>query len=361
MLDLAQGADLRAIVFDERIMRLTVKAKRRIVGELFSTKKEFYAYIVQCLADYADLMFRNLPEAAMFATHNEPVATYVVYALKGFAPGFGLEKYGRQANHNLLLSHGKAVQAFRASGNKAKIGIVVDIWNRVPADPQNEDDVNYAAEQNGLAHGSYLSPIFLKKYDPYVVRHLEKENIVLEMRAEDLDIIAQPLDFYGLNCYNRLIVSRRDVDIRKIVLQSGGNFLENGAEFYPDAIYEALRVAKTEYGIGIPVYITENGVGFAQEREENGMIRDTERIKYLKGSLASVRRALKEGYDVRGYFLWSLMDNFEWTAGYSMKYGICTRDRKMKESALFYRDWIREQKKAEAEKCLSMFTMRRHG
>lgn len=311
MLDLAQGADLRAIVFDERIMRLTVKAKRRIVGELFSTKKEFYAYIAQCLADYADLMFRNLPEAAMFATHNEPVATYVGYALKGFAPGFGLEKYGRQANHNLLLSHGKAVQAFRASGNKAKIGIVVDIWNRVPADPQNEDDVNYAAEQNGLAHGSYLSPIFLKKYDPYVVRHLEKENIVL---------------------------------------QSGGNFLENGAEFYPDAIYEALRVAKTEYGIGIPVYITENGVGFAQEREENGMIRDTERIKYLKGSLASVRRALKEGYDVRGYFLWSLMDNFEWTAGYSMKYGICTRDRKMKESALFYRDWIREQKKATGRK-----------
>ena len=181
------------------------------------------------------------------------------------------------------------------------------------------------------------------------------------MRAEDLDIIAQPLDFYGLNCYNRLIVSRRDVDIRKIVLQSGGNFLENGAEFYPDAIYEALRVAKTEYGIGIPGYITENGVGFAQEREENGMIRDTERIKYLKGSFASVRRALKEGYDVRGYFLWSLMDNFEWTAGYSMKYGICTRDRKMKESALFYRDWIREQKKAEAEKCLSMFTMLLHG
>ena len=91
------------------------------------------------------------------------------------------------------------------------------------------------------------------------------------------------------------------------------------------------------------------------------MIRDTERIKYLKGSFASVRRALKEGYDVREYFLWSLMDNFEWTAGYSMKYGICTRDRKMKESALFYRDWIREQKKAEAEKCLSMFTMLRHG
>lgn len=307
--------------------------------------------IADWFADYAELMFRNLPGAAMFATHNEPVATYVGYALKGFAPGFGLEKYGRQANHNLLLSHGKAVQAFRASGNKAKIGIVVDIWNRVPADPKNEDDVNYAAEQNGLAHGSYLSPIFLKKYDPYVVRHLEKENIVLEMRSDDLDIIAQPLDFYGLNCYNRLIVSRRDVDIRKIVLQSGGNFLENGAEFYPDAIYEALRVAKTEYGISIPVYITENGVGFTQEREENGMIRDTERIKYLQGSFASVRRALKEGYDVRGYFLWSLMDNFEWTAGYSMKYGICTRERKMKESALFYRDWIREQKKAEAEKC----------
>lgn len=305
--------------------------------------------IADWFAEYASLLFENLPGAAMFATHNEPIATYVGYALKGFAPGFGLEKYGRQANHNLLLSHGKAVQAFRASGNKAKIGIVVDVWNRVPAYPENEDDVRFAAEQNGLAHGSYLSPIFLKKYDPYVVRRLEEENISLEMREGDLDIISQPLDYYGLNCYNRLVVSRRDVDIREIVLQSGGNFLENGAEFYPDAIYEALRAVKRDYGVNIPVYITENGVGFEHERAENGRIRDEERIRYLKGAFSSVRRALSEGYDVRGYFLWSLLDNFEWTAGYSMKYGICTRDRQMKESAFFYRDHIRKWK--ESEQC----------
>ena len=110
--------------------------------------------VADWFADYADIVFRNIPNAQMFATHNEPIATYVGYALKGFAPGFGLEKYGRQANHNLLLSHGKAVERFRSSGNKAKIGIVVDIWNRVPADPYSEADVRLAKEQNGLAHGS---------------------------------------------------------------------------------------------------------------------------------------------------------------------------------------------------------------
>ena len=120
--------------------------------------------VADWFADYADIVFRNIPNAQMFATHNEPIATYVGYALKGFAPGFGLEKYGRQANHNLLLSHGKAVERFRSSGNKAKIGIVVDIWNRVPADPYSEADVRLAKEQNGLAHGSYLSPLFCGEY-----------------------------------------------------------------------------------------------------------------------------------------------------------------------------------------------------
>lgn len=105
--------------------------------------------------------------------------------------------------------------------------------------------------------------------------------------------------------------------------------------------------AKEEFGINLPVYITENGVGFAEEREENGMINDAERIRYLKGSFASLRRALSEGIDVRGYYLWSLMDNFEWTAGYSMKYGICTRDRQMKKSALFYKKYIEEFSKNE--------------
>ena len=292
-------------------------------------------------ADFAEIMFRQLPQAGMFATVNEPIATYVGYALKGFAPGFGLEKYGRQANHNLLLAHGKAVQRFRASGNKAKIGIVVDIWNRVPADADSAADIELAKEQNALAHGSYLRPIFSGRYDDRVLAFLRRNNIQLEAKEEDLKIISQPLDFYGLNCYNRVVVSAdANVDVRKKIEQNGGNFLENGNEMYPDAIYDAVRVAKEEYGVDIPIYITENGVGFAEEREVNGRIQDDERILYLKNCLNSVDRLKKEGYDIRGYYLWSLLDNFEWNAGYSMKFGVHTKDRKPKASAEFYKNWI---------------------
>lgn len=102
---------------------------------------------------------------------------------------YGLEKYGRQANHNLLLSHGKAVERFRASGNKAKIGIVVDIWNRVPADPDSEADVRLAKEQNGLAHGSYLSPLFCGEYNKYVEEKMQREGIEIERRDGDLALI----------------------------------------------------------------------------------------------------------------------------------------------------------------------------
>lgn len=297
--------------------------------------------IAEWFADYAEIIFKNIPNAAMFATHNEPIATYVGYALKGFAPGFGLEKYGRQANHNLLLSHGKAVERFRASGNKAKIGIVVDIWNRVPADPESEADVQLAKEQNGLAHGSYLSPIFCGEYNKYVEAMLKREGIEIERKEEDLALIGAPLDFYGLNCYNRVVVSSRpDVDVRKVIAQNGGNFLDNGNELYPAAVYDALKVARDEYKINIPIYITENGVGFEKEKVEDGKICDEQRIEYLKSAFASIGKALKEGFDVRGYFLWSLMDNYEWNAGYSMKFGLYTRDRQKKASADFYKDWI---------------------
>ena len=296
--------------------------------------------VADWFADYAELVFQQIPNAAMFATHNEPIATYVGYAHKGFAPGFGLEAYGRQANHNLLLSHGKAVERFRASGHSAQIGIVVDLWNRVPLDENDPADIALAQKENALAHGSYLAPIFLGKYDPLVWEHLQKNHIDVRMQEGDLNQICQPLDFYGLNCYNRVVVSATEADARKVIAQNGGNFLQNGNEFYPNAIYDAVKILRNDYHVQVPIYITENGVGFEEELCVNGVIEDYERIAYLEGSLRAIERANAEGLDIRGYYLWSLMDNFEWNAGYSTKFGIHTRDRQPKASAKFYRDWI---------------------
>ena len=300
--------------------------------------------IADWFADYAELIFNQLDGADMFATHNEPIATYVGYALKVFAPGFGLEKYGRQANHNLLLSHGKAVERFRASNSKAKIGIVVDVWNRVPLDLNDANDVELAKRENALAHGNYLYPIFFGKYEDRLLKHFEQKDICLEAKEDDMKIISTPLDFFGLNCYNRRVVSSKQVDIKKTLTQNGGNFLQNGNEYYPDAIYDAVKVVRNDYGVNVPIYITENGVGFKGEKEQNGIILDDERIKYLKGSFNALEKINSEGGNVKGYYLWSLMDNFEWTAGYSTCFGIHTRDRKPKKSAQFYKEWIENHK-----------------
>lgn len=296
--------------------------------------------VADWFADYAELIFKEIPNAKMFATHNEPIATYVGYAKRGFAPGFGIEQYGRQANHNLLLSHGKAVERFRASGNKAKIGIVIDVWNRVPLDKNDENDVELAKNENALAHGNYLDPIFSGKYNDRLLSHFEKNNIQIDLRQDDLKCISAPLDFYGLNCYNRRVVSSKAVNVREVLAQNGGNFLQNGSEYYPDAIYDTVKIVRGDYNVNIPIYITENGVGFTNEQEVDGIVNDDERIKYLQASLNSLEKVNKEGGDVRGYYLWSLMDNFEWTAGYSSRFGIYTRDRKAKKSAKFYKDWI---------------------
>ena len=300
--------------------------------------------IADWFADYAELMFKELDGVKLFSTHNEPIATFVGYAWKGFAPGFGLESYGRQANHNLLLSHGKAVERFRSLGIDSQIGIVIDLWNRVPLDPENLGDVNLAKEQNALAHGNYLYPIFKGKYQDLLLEYFEKNNVKLEYQQDDFKLISQPLDFFGLNCYNRTVVSSTGADIRKTLEKNGGNFLQNGNEYYPDAIYDAVKILRKDYGVNIPIYITENGVGFREEKVVDGIIADDERIKYLTASFDAIKRLLDEGEDIRGYYLWSLLDNFEWTAGYSSHFGIHTIDRKPKKSALYYKEFIKNIK-----------------
>ncbi len=301
--------------------------------------------VTDWFADYASIVFEALPDVPFFATHNEPIATYVGYAKKIFAPGFGREDYGRIANHNILLSHGKAVERFRAAGCKGQIGIVVDVWNRVPADPDLPADVELAKRENLLAHGNYLIPVFKGEYDPLYLAYLDEQGITLPVKEGDMKLISQPLDFYGLNCYNRVMVSSQNADIIKVLKKNGGNFLQDGQTYYPDAIYDAVKIVKSDYGVNIPIYITENGVGLEQEPLKDGVIQDDDRITLLKSSFAALEKLRAEGYDVRGYYLWSLLDNWEWTRGYGCHYGLYTIDRRPKKSAAFYRDYIAEQRK----------------
>lgn len=299
-------------------------------------------------ADYAELMFRKFSDRIpMFATVNEPIATYVGYGNGGFAPGKKLPKFGWQACHNLLLGHGKAVQRFRGVADKnSKVGIVVDIWHRHPARPDCDEDVALAEQGNEESYRFFLNPVFNGKYTDNIVKRLTEQNIMPYTEDRDFALISQKLDFFGLNCYNRVVVSSDAEAVQKVIRNDGGNFLDTGAEFYPKSIYDAIKILYDDYKIDIPIYITENGTYSETERLIDGELHDAQRIRYVQGFLQWLYKAIQEGADVRGYYLWSLLDNYEWTAGYDYKFGIVhndftTQKRTPKDSAQWYANVIK--------------------
>ena len=167
-----------------------------------------------------------------------------------------------------------------------------------------------------------------------------------DMQPGDFEIIRQPLDFYGLNFYNAIFDQADDPD--RPACQPGGNFQTSAREgYYFEALHDVLRLLKEKYKLDIPIYITENGFPQTDEQpDENGQIHDPARIDCVKAVLTQLHRAIERGADVRGYFLWSLMDNFEWTAGYSIRYGIIRVDydtlrRTVKDSGKWYSQVIR--------------------
>jgi len=305
---------------------------------------------IEWFGEYAEKMFREFGDLIpLWTTVNEPIATYVGYALGGFAPGHTNEVWGNQARHNILVAHGKAVEAFRGQNLKdSQIGVVIDIWKRY-AITDSPEDAALVVDEDERNWKFYCDPILAGKYSDYLLDRLTKEGTIMQMKPHDFELTSQSLDFFGLNVYNRVPVS---VNAQaKADFSQGGNFLNNRTEYYPDSLYEAVKLLHELYDIKIPVYVTENGtysIG-AEKVDENGVVEDNDRIKYVSGFLKSLEKALAEGYDIRGYYLWSLMDNFEWSAGSNFKFGITQLDKetmelKPKKSAYFYKDYINSRK-----------------
>ncbi len=304
---------------------------------------------IKYFAEYADKMFSVFGDTVpLWSTVNEPIAAYVGYALGGFAPGRTNEKEGNQARHNILVAHGAAVDAFRASGAAGDIGIVIDIWKR-HALRDTEEDRAIMTDQDERNWKFYTDPVLGGSYSDYILSHLASEGTLMDIYDGDLELMHRPIDFYGLNVYNRVPVTadkKTEADFSQ-----GGNFLNNKTEYYPKAIYDAIRLVNELYKLDIPIYITENGtysIG-PEPRGKDKTIQDDDRIKYVSGFLYWLEKAIDEGYDVRGYYLWSLMDNFEWTAGYNYRFGVFetdfdTLECKPKKSALWYRDFIKKVK-----------------
>lgn len=275
------------------------------------------------------------------------------YGLGGFAPGRKSEAFGRQANHHVLLAHGEGVERFRQANLKdSKIGIVVDIWNHHPLRPDNAGDIAAAELENEKSYRSYLNPVFKGAYTDALLDYMKRENCMPVMMDDDMKKISAPIDFFGLNCYNRVVDCADETLLKKEKKKhTGGNYMDNGTEYYPKAVYDAVHILKNDYNVNIPIYITENGTyNCGEELTEDGMVHDLERIKYVEGFLYWISKAMEEGADIRGYYLWSLMDNWEWCIGFTQRYGIVhtdfkTQERICKDSALWYRDFIAEQHK----------------
>jgi beta-glucosidase len=296
-------------------------------------------------ADYAAEVARRFGDRlAAIATHNEPWCTANLgYGNAQFAPGVADAKLAVQVSHHLLLSHGLAMQSMRATGTSAQLGIVLNQWTADPA-TDSQADRDMAELEYARSVQWFMDPIFKGRYPELALRH-HGENCP-SVYENDFKDIQQPLDFLGVNYYFRHFASA-ETPPRKPEGKLG--FTDMGWEIYPQGLTELLQKLKQEYALP-PIYITENGMASADDLVA-GEVSDPMRIEYVRSHLEALRSAMHAGVDVRGYFLWSLLDNFEWNSGYSKRFGIVhvdyqTQQRTLKDSAIWYRNFIHSQRKA---------------
>ncbi|WP_313916011.1 GH1 family beta-glucosidase [Tahibacter sp.] len=297
-------------------------------------------------ADYATAVYRRLDDRIkLWATLNEPwVVTDGGYLHGALAPGHKNRFEAPLASHQLMRAHGAAVQAYRAVG-KHQIGLVVNIEPKYPASDSAQDK---AATQRADAYMNrqYLDPALLGHYPP------EMKEIFGEAwpdwPAEDFDLIRQPLDFIGLNYYTRS-VTRHDDKAWPLyasgVRQPQATYSETGWEVFPQGLTDTLNWIRERYG-NPPLYITENGSAFYDPPVAPAdELPDPLRVDYLRKHLRATLQARADGCDIRGYFAWSMLDNFEWSLGYSKRFGIvhvdfATQKRTLKSSAKLYAEII---------------------
>ena len=302
-------------------------------------------------ADYAALVADRLGDrVARWVPVNEPnVASLLGYALGMHAPGRQLMFGALPAAHHLLLAHGLAVTALRAAGATA-IGTAT---NHAPIWPASDAEEDRAAADlfDTVWNRLFADPILLGRY-PDGFRELMGVSTGSTPGAaeEDLAVIGQPLDFYGVNYYNPMCVaaptdpaSEMPFDQREIPGYPKTDF---GWPVVPDGLRELLVLLHERYPALPPVVITENGCSYGTGPDPAGVVDDQPRIDYLDGHLRAVAAAIEQGVDVRGYYCWSLLDNFEWTEGYTQRFGLVhvdyhTQRRTPKRSFDWYADLVR--------------------
>jgi beta-glucosidase len=313
-------------------------------------------------ADYAQLVHSALGDRVTgWMTLNEPYcSSFVGYATGRHAPGRQEAAAALRAVHHLLLGHGLAVEALRAADPGVQVGITLNLYAVSPA-TASPADAEAARRVDGLQNRLFLDPVLRGEYPADVLADVAELGGLGEVRDGDLAVISTPIDVLGINYYSRHVVSGdRTVpdevnepdqpsawvgsdDVRQVL--RGRARTDTNWEIDPEGLYEVLIRLREEYP-AVPTMITENGAAFADQVGPDGLVHDQDRVAYLDAHLRACRQAMTAGVPLRGYFVWSVFDNFEWAEGYAKRFGIVHVDfdellRLPKDSAQYYAALIR--------------------
>jgi beta-glucosidase len=300
--------------------------------------------ILEWFGAYAEVLTSRFGDRVKnWMTLNEPLCSAWLGHLYGdMAPGIKDLQTALNVSHNLLMSHGLACQVIRSNVSEANVGIVINVTPAVPATDSQEDS-NAAQLADGFDNRWFLDPVFGRTYPADVIDALEASP---EIHSGDMKLIAQDLDFLGVNFYFRQTVAAdqnsKPLPIRSVNRENVKRTAMNW-EVHPQAFEEILLRISKEYSPKA-IYITENGSAWNDE-VINDEIFDDERIDYLARHLDAMKSARSQGAPILGYFAWSFLDNFEWAYGYEKRFGLIyvdykTQKRAPKKSAFYYRQLL---------------------
>ena len=309
----------------------------------------------EAFVDYANVVSRALGDrVSHWITHNEPaVVAWMGYETGIHAPGVKDIAKAVKVSHHLLLSHGWAVPVIKRNSPNAEVGITLNIsWSMAASN--SVADMKLSREISGKWFRWFADPVYGRGYPSDLLEYFTRQGALPNgldfVQPGDMDVIATPTDFMGLNYYSRHVVRADESDNDPQMVFSKPKTPENWTEMewenYPEGLTGVLCRVYFDYQ-PLKVYITENGASYSTGPDEKGNVPDELRTQYLRTHFAAAHRAIQAGVPLGGYFVWSLMDNFEWAFGYSQRFGIVwvdyeTQKRIFKDSAKWYKKVIKK-------------------
>lgn len=309
---------------------------------------------VEAFVEYTEAVSKTLGDRVKnWITHNEPaVVAWIGNDSGEHAPGNTDLSKGIAVSHHLMLSHGWAVPVIRRNSQDSEVGITLNVGWRVPAS-NSTFDLEAVRAADGMWTRWFTDPLYGRGYPGDVVADFERQDALPNMQFVqngDMKAISVPMDFLGVNYYNREVVRSNapgnDPQIVFFKPRTPENWTEMGWEIHPEGLTGVLSRLYFDYK-PLKMYVTENGASYSTPPDENKRVKDELRIDYYRTHIAAVLRAIEAGVPMAGYFAWSLMDNFEWARGYAQRFGLIwvdfnTQERIIKDSGKWYKGVIKK-------------------